>query len=272
MLKNPDYLMITELPGLKATREQIARLYHRYHLARQFAQGKTVLEVACGSGMGLGYIAKDAKKVVGGDIDRRNVELARAYYNDRIKIEIELMDAHNLPFPNESFDLVLLYEAIYYLREPQKFIHEAKKVLNNNGILIICTVNKDWEDFHPSPYTYKYFSVPELYELLQNKFKKVELYGAFKVETSGLRVRIISFIKRVAVIFNLIPRSLKARAYLKRIFIGRLSPLPNEVYEGMAPFEKPIQIPAHIPNKEFKIVYAVARRNQNEQLEVTPKI
>ena len=217
-----------------------------------------MFEVACGSGIGLGYLAEVANYVVGGDIDYKNVSLARQHYKDRIKIEI--MDAHEIPFSEKSFDLVLLYEAIYYLKEPQKFIREAARVLRDDGILIICTVNKDWEDFHLSPYTYKYFSVPELYEALQSEFKKVDLYGAFRVEQEGIKDKVVSFIKRVAVNFNLIPGSLKARAYLKRIFMGRLIPIPEEVYEGMAPYEEPVRITANEPNRNFKIIYAVAKK------------
>lgn len=49
-----DYTSVTELPGSQATREQQARLYHRYHTAGRYATGKRVLEVACGAGLGLG--------------------------------------------------------------------------------------------------------------------------------------------------------------------------------------------------------------------------
>jgi SAM-dependent methyltransferase len=252
------YYEITEIPGLKATKEQIERLYHRYHFARKFAEGKDVLEVACGAGLGLGYIGKVAKSIIGGDIDETNVSIARGYYGDKIKIDI--MDAHALPFENERFDLVLLYEAIYYLKEPHRFIQEAKRVLRNEGILIICTVNKDWEDFHPSPYTYKYFSVPELYEALRTEFREVKLYGAFKVENVGIKNKIISFIKRFAVKFHLIPGSLKARVYLKRIFMGKLIPLPNEIKEEMTNYTEPVLIPVDKPNREFKIIYAVAKK------------
>jgi ubiquinone/menaquinone biosynthesis C-methylase UbiE len=253
-----SYYEITEVPGLKATKEQIERLYHRYHFARKFAEGKDVLEVACGAGLGLGYLAKVAKSIVGGDIDEINVSIARRHFGEKIKIDI--MDAHALPFENERFDLVLLYEAIYYLKEPYKFIQEAKRVLRKEGILIICTVNKDWEDFHPSPYTYKYFSVPELYEALRTEFREVKLYGAFKVENVGIKNKIISFIKRFAVKFHLIPSSLKARAYLKRIFMGKLIPLPNEIKEEMTNYTEPVLIPVDKPNREFKIIYAVAKK------------
>lgn len=262
-----DYTAITESPGLKATQEQIVRLYQRYHFARQFAESKDVLEVACGSGMGLGYLARVAKKVVEGDIDDKNVALAKKYYKAEFriqkakgKIEIDLMDAHELPLPDRSVDLVILFETIYYLQEPEKFISEAERVLRENSILIICTVNKDWEDFHPSPYSYKYFSVPELYELLKNKFQEIRIYGGFRIENKGVKHNIISLIKRFAVEFSLIPGSLKARAYLKRIFLGKLMPLPDEVYEdNMAPYEPPVPIPVDKINKDFKIIYALAR-------------
>jgi ubiquinone/menaquinone biosynthesis C-methylase UbiE len=225
--KIPDYSAITETSGIKATNEQIARLYQRYQCAREFASGKDVLEIGCGAGLGLGYLAKFAKKVVGGDIEEKNISLAKRYYNGRPNITIDLMDAHNLPIPDGSFDLALLYETIYYLKDPEKCISEAARILRDNGILIVCTVNKDWEDFHPSPYTYKYFSAPGLYDLMSKKFREVKLYGGFPVNKSGTKNEIISLIKRIAIKLNLIPGSLKARAYLKRIFMGKQIPLPH---------------------------------------------
>jgi len=144
-----------------------------------------VLEIGCGAGLGLGYLARFARKVVGGDIDPENVGLAREYYKSRQNITVDLMDAHNVLLANESFDLVLLYETIYYLKDPEKCIFEAARVLRGNGVLIVCTMNKDWEDFHPSPYTYRYHSVPELYELMREKFREIKLYGGFPVNKTG---------------------------------------------------------------------------------------
>lgn len=305
--KSVDYSSITESPNLKATQEQLERLYQRYHFARQFAKDKDVLEVACGSGIGLGYLAKVAHRVVGVDIEEKNVESARSCYKEdeglggsedvkfgrwadavneklrswedgkqkiedgrrktevrshgtdnKCKIRVELMDAHVLNFPDKSFDLILLYEAIYYLKEPQKFIAEARRVLRKDGKLIICSVNKDWDDFHLSPYTHKYFSVPEYYEMFKDGFREVAIFCGFQVNNSGMKNRVVSLIKRMAVDFNLIPGSLKTRAYLKRIFMGKLVPLPAEVFEDMAPYEAPVPIPVDKINRDFKIIYAVA--------------
>lgn len=273
MNKQVDYSSITESPNLKATQEQLERLYQRYHFARQYAMNKDILEAACGSGIGLGYLAQVANKVVGIDIEAKNVELARNCYkederlrgsedavDEKCNIKVELMDAHALDYPDKCFDLVLLYEAIYYLKEPGKFISEAERVLRKDGKLIVCTVNKDWDDFHPSPFTYKYLSVPELHEALKHKFREIEIYGGFPVDNHGMKNKVVSLIKRAAVDFNLIPGSLKTRAYLKRIFMGKLVSLPDEVYEGMAQYDAPVPITVNKLNKDYKIMYAVASK------------
>lgn len=192
--------------------------------------------------------------------------MARSLYGSRNQhgagvpnIQILHLDAHDLKFPDRRFGLVLLYEAIYCLEEPQRFVSEAKRLLADSGILIICSVNNDWSDFHPSRYAHQYYSVPEIYELLKTDFQEVKLYGGFPVAKRGAKSKLTSLIKRSAVKFHLIPGSLKTRAYLKRIFMGKLVPLPHEVYEGMAPYEPPVEIPSDRVSPGYKIIYAVGR-------------
>lgn len=101
-----DYTTVTEIPGSKVTREQLARTYNRYCFASKFCEGKDVLEVACGPGLGLGYLAQKAKKVVGGDYTEYLLKLAQEHY--RGKIELLRLDAHTLPFKEGTFDVVIL--------------------------------------------------------------------------------------------------------------------------------------------------------------------
>jgi ubiquinone/menaquinone biosynthesis C-methylase UbiE len=136
-----DYTTVTEIPGNRVTREQLERMYHRYRFAADFSEGKDVLEVACGAGLGLGYLAKKTKRVVGGDYTEKLVTEAKGYYKE--KIPLLRLDAHFLPFQAQSFDVVILYEAIYYLAKPEDFFNEARRVLRKDGILLIATVNKD---------------------------------------------------------------------------------------------------------------------------------
>ena len=63
----PDYTTVTEIPRGRVTREQLTRMCTRYYFASKFCEGKDVLEVGCGAGQGLGYLARKARRVVGGD-------------------------------------------------------------------------------------------------------------------------------------------------------------------------------------------------------------
>jgi SAM-dependent methyltransferase len=254
-----DYSTVTEVPGNRASHEQLSRMFHRYHFASNFCEKKDVLEVACGAGQGLGYLARKARKVVGGDCTEKLVHAAREHYKKRI--DIYLLDAHHLPFEDKRFDVVILYEAFYYLKEPEKFIKEAHRVLRDNGVLIICTVNKDWPDFNPSPFSTKYFSVPELTMLLNKKFFGVELYGAFPANTIFIKDKLISLIKRVAITLHLIPKTMKGKELFKRMFFGKLSPLPYEISGGIFEYTPPLPVALDSPNHDFKVLYAVAKRN-----------
>ncbi|MEW6408955.1 MAG: class I SAM-dependent methyltransferase [Nitrospirota bacterium] len=254
-----DYSTVTETPDTRASQEQITRLYTRYRFASEFCDNKDVLEVACGSGIGLGYLAKVAKWVVGGDIDENNLKLALEHYNGHNNIEIKLLDAHNLSFKDKSFDVVILYEAIYYLHEPEKFVAEARRVLRDNGVLIICTVNKDWAGFNPSPYSHKYFSTLELYEILnENGFINIEMYGDCPVKTNSIKDKSILAIKKTAVTLHLIPQTMKGKELLKRIFFGKLIPLPSEIEDGVAEYIPPVRISHNFPVNDFKVLYALA--------------
>ena len=254
-----EYSAVTELPGNRITREQQARLYQRYRFARDFCKDKEVLEVACGGGMGLGYLAKVAKKVVGGDLDKEILKHPLEHYQGRNKIEIKEFDAQDFPFEDQSFDVVLLYEAIYYLTKPEEFLSEAHRILKDDGVLLICTANKDWADFNPSPHSTKYFSAPELYSFTNQKFSKVELFGAFPVSEGGIKNKIISFIKKTAVNLHLIPKTMKGKEIFKRIFFGKLLPLPAEIEDEELEYTLPVAISNNYLNHQYKVLFAVAR-------------
>jgi hypothetical protein len=118
--------------------------------------------------------------------------------------------------------------------------------------------NKDRAGFNPSPYSNKYFSANELFELLsQNRFKDVALYGDCPVTANTVNNKIIQAIKRTAVTFHLIPSTMKGKEFLKRIFMGKLIPLPPEIQDGIAEYTPPEHIPYDFPNHDYKVMYAL---------------
>src|ERR1035441_1509158 len=129
----PKFSEITESPFTRATSDQLQILYTRYDLATKHSVGKDVIEVACGAGVGLGMIAGVGRHVTGGDIDDQNCATALESYAGRPNIEVRHVDALQLPFGACSFDVVVLYEALYYLPSADEFLREARRVLRSAG-------------------------------------------------------------------------------------------------------------------------------------------
>jgi ubiquinone/menaquinone biosynthesis C-methylase UbiE len=260
-LATTEFSSVTEVAGYNVTSEQIQRMYTRYRFASQFVNDKIVLEVACGSGQGLGYLARTAKKVIGSDIDEKILKPAIEHYKDRKNIELLKLDAQQLPFPDSSFDVIMLYEAIYYLPEPNEFVKKAYRLLRRTGVLLICTANKELSDFNPSPHSYKYFSAKELSGLLKEYgFEKVDLFGDCPIKTGSPKAMLISLIKKVAVSLNLIPKTMKGKELFKKLFYGKLIPLPAEIENDAAEYTPPEPISQDSPDRRHKVIFAVGHK------------
>jgi len=233
VVRAPDFSSVTELPRQGATRMQMSMLRTRYGWAAQYAAGKYVLEVACGAGLGLVWLAQRARRVAAGDIDQENCRIAREACCGQANIRVEWMDALELPFEARSFDLVVLFEALYYLTDVPRFLAEARRVLRPGGALLISTVNCEWSGFHPSFLYTRYWNAAELLQALKDGGFEPRLGAGFPEPDGswrGLRRRL----KRVASHWGCIPRSMRAKAILKRLFYGRLELIPPRL-EAYAP-------------------------------------
>ncbi len=258
-----DFSAITEVPGMGATRDQLSRLSQRYELAAKHGAGKRVLEVACGSGMGLGYIARRATTVFGGDYTFAVLRTAMSHYGDRIPLA--RFDAQFLPFRDASFDLVVIFEALYYVPSAKHFALEAYRVLAPGGKVVVSTVNKDWSEFSPSAYSTTYHSIPELAALLRaSGFSSLDFFGGYPVAATGKHgsaKKLISFIRRIAAKTGLMPTTLGARELLKRVFYGPLAPMPAELPEAEdgQQIEPVVTVPERATGG-YKIIYCIADR------------
>jgi hypothetical protein len=112
--------------------------------------------------------------------------------------------------------------ALYYLAQPQAFVAEARRVLRPDGRLVLCTVNREWADFNPSPFSTVYHSAAELRALLEGGGFDTTLFAAFPAQRATTRDRAVSAVKRFAVAFGLVPKTMRGKRLLKRVFLGRL--------------------------------------------------
>ena len=63
---------------------------------------------------------------------------------------------------------------------------------------------------------------------------------------------------KIAVGIHLIPKTIKGKELLKKIFYGKLIELKEEIEEGVCEYKPPERISYDTPNFEYKVIYAVA--------------
>lgn len=251
---NIDYTKVTEVPGSGGTGEQLERLRHRYGWAKGMAQNRRVLEVACGAGFGFGSLESVANSVVGGDYTFNLLRIAHSHYGQRIPL-VQL-DGGTLPFSDNSFDTVLIFEALYYLPNVESFVLEVHRVLTPGGRLLIASANREWDEFAPSPHSTDYLSARELVQLLsKGGFTEVECLGVFPTGGGGVVHSVISLVRRLAVTLHLMPRTLEGRARLKRLVYGELEPLPPEIATDVPIPTEMANIEGDDPVTGFKVLY-----------------
>ena len=253
-----DYLSVTEISGSYVSREQIERICNRYYWAGKYCHNKDVLEVACGTGQGLGYLSKIAKSLNAGDCSEKILKIAQEHYGNRIALR--QFDAQNMPYKDNSMDVIILFEAIYYLPLVEKFISECQRILRDRGKVLIATANKDLYDFNPSPYSDKYYGVMELKELFTKQGFTVEFYGNTPVDILSWRQKIFRPIKKCAVKFGLVPKTLEGKKIIKRLIFGSLVKTPPEIEikENRVPFVEPTKLSSSQPDNIHKVIYCVA--------------
>lgn len=247
---------VTELAGEEISAEQLYRLYNRYHWTSLHCDGKDVVELACGAGAGLGYIARSARSVAAGDYSGSILEGARAHYGDRF--DLRQFDAQDMPYPDASFDVAVMHEALYYLPDATKFVAECRRVLRPGGMVLLTNANKDLFDFNPSPYSTVYHGAVELTELFEVQGFKVELFGSTPLGQVSLLQKITRPLKWAAVRFGIMPKTMRGKRLLKRLIFGKPVLMPPEVLPGMADVEELSPIRTDQPCQTHKIIYCKA--------------
>ena len=163
----------------------------RYYFAKGFIDNKKVLDVACGSGYGTYFMARNGAQLVTGiDISEEVINYCQKCYRNK-NLAFEVMDATDLKFPDNSFDVIVSFETIEHLSDHDLFLTELKRVLKPQGVVIISTPNKavygklegDAHKFH-----LKEFYLDEFKDLVSRYFNIQRLYGQKRSKYCDMRI------------------------------------------------------------------------------------
>ncbi len=256
---NMTFKDVTEMGGDEISAEQLQRLCNRYYWAGEYVRGRDAVEIACGTGAGLGYLASLARSVQACDIADEVLAPPRAHYGSRIRIDTA--DASKLPYGDNSADVMLMYEAIYYLPNAADFLAEARRILRPDGVVLVASANKDLYDFNPSPFSHTYYGAADFVQLAKaNGFDIIELAGGTPLERVSLRQRVLRPVKKVVVRLGLMPKTTAGKKWMKRLVFGRMVSLPIEIDAQTCPFEKPQPISGDGPNRSYKVLFCAMRK------------
>lgn len=140
------------LGGLQATRKLVELC--------NISSGKRILTVGCGVGSSSCYIAgKYGCGITGVDIYKPMIDKAIERAEKRKlshMVKFQVADATNLPFPNNTFDIVISESVNSFIEDCKRAIYEYKRVCKPNGYVGLNEVT--WNTPDPPPELRNYLS------------------------------------------------------------------------------------------------------------------
>jgi ubiquinone/menaquinone biosynthesis C-methylase UbiE len=148
----------------------------RYRWAATVAAGKQVLDAGCGAGYGTAMLAQGgASRVIGLDVDPSTITAAAERYGHPDEVDFVVGDLRELPFAAASFDQVVCFEAIEHVERQEAAMDELRRVLRDEGHLLLSSPNRDV--FPPgNPHHVHEYTPQELERALRERFVWVELW------------------------------------------------------------------------------------------------
>ena len=158
----------------RALNSPTRRLMHRYlelplfRLLGLKPQGRDILEVGCGAGYGAVLLSPfRPNSYLGIDLMPEMIDLARKQ-SGLEHAEFRVMDAADMsPLPDQSRDLVVIFDILHHIPEWRQVVRECHRVLRVNGKMFLeepsATAIRVWDSiFHWNHPTDALFSKREL--------------------------------------------------------------------------------------------------------------
>jgi SAM-dependent methyltransferase len=150
-----------------------------YGFARRYVKGKVVADIGREVGYGSRLLAETAESVTGLISSPETVDQASAVYSAP-NVSYRTVDLPDLPFPDGTFDVVVVaLGVVENLERPEDLVRTAERALKEDGVLVICAVDKQTNTNDRNPGANngrREMYVPEFRQLLERHFEYVRIY------------------------------------------------------------------------------------------------
>ena len=133
-----------------------------------------VLDLGCGYGRVAIRLLEKAKTIVGIDISKDNIELAKTTLDKYDSCEFFVMDAVDLKFSDNTFDMVICVQngISAFKVDPLRLINESIRVTKKSGTVLFSSYSEKFWNFR-----LKWFQIQAEHKLIGEIDKKLTKNG-----------------------------------------------------------------------------------------------
>ena len=109
-----------------------------YSLIYPVVRHKQVLELATGTGLIAKHVVRSADHIEATDASQEMIKQAKQGVKST-KLYFSVQDMFHLPYAEQSFDVVIVSNALHIVPEPERALAEIRRVLKEDGVLVAPT-------------------------------------------------------------------------------------------------------------------------------------
>ena len=112
----------------------------------KFFKGCRTLEVGCGTGnLWENYpeLISTFSELVLTDVSKGMIDIVKERYAGRKNIQIQAMDVLDMPFEDNSFDIIVANSMLYHVNDVDSALENLRRILRDEGVFYATTFGKD---------------------------------------------------------------------------------------------------------------------------------
>lgn len=112
--------------------------------------GRRILEISCGMGGTLVALAQAGAHPIATEFNREYCTIAQQR-GERYQLNLPIINAvgEYIPFADNSFDLVICWDIVEHVQDPELMLQELRRVVQPGGRVLLTIINRwAWRDPH----------------------------------------------------------------------------------------------------------------------------